>query len=336
MSLHRLGRRTPVHRGFNISLAVAIANDPVTGLSKVVARGKQSVRGATHGVLIRVSMSAAVTGLVGCVAKAPVTIQRPPIEQTAVPVKLRRPADSAKRCLPQRVARQNVLLVAQYGGYGINLPYNLRGAEHGSRLVNVAGDPGRSVVIFLSAYEATVWDLSRVPRARIRGIVVSGFYAQGLIGVADNVPISMRHRAAFNAYDPFAAVSACPEYKFSYQGSGVREAARLIRAALGSFPSEFFGSYASDYFDISSDGIIPPRQPYSGSLIAEDPPTDCTRANLSVLSVCPDKPDGRRPEYDATYQAHHARWRRDGKLISEAPGAREHEGWAIGPLTDFD
>lgn len=115
---------------------------------------------------------------------------------------------------------------------------------HEAGAIAVSGEKkGPPVVLVLSAYDPVVWDLRRVPNGRLEGVVLYGYSAQAVVGLAKGVPLrfSTRTRA-----DP-----RCGAGGFAYQGgTGLERLSATVTKAVGRPIDVFYGSYAPRGFNI--------------------------------------------------------------------------------------
>jgi hypothetical protein len=75
-------------------------------------------------------------------------------------------------------------------------------------VVNLQGQP---VVLVLTAYNPTVWNVGVTPDTEIAGIIVSGYHGQALVGVSKDIPAFNSTFLNRGTFEPFRANSASPE-----------------------------------------------------------------------------------------------------------------------------
>ena len=89
----------------------------------------------------------------------------------------------------ERLPSDYVLLAGgEYAGRKLGFQIDLSGHEATGFDV-VANMPGRSVVLVLGAYEPSIWKISREPRTRIAGVVITGYYRQAVSGLEAGIPV---------------------------------------------------------------------------------------------------------------------------------------------------
>ncbi|MCX8476841.1 MAG: hypothetical protein MT490_13700 [Sphingomonas sp.] len=146
-------------------------------------------------------------------------------------------------CLPTRtVAGAKIIALGAYEG-SQSTDLVIGGTPHETGVIAVTGSAsGPPVVLILSAYEATIWDLRRFPHRRLRAILAYGYYDQAVAGVPGAIPVRFQSRGQ---------TGACGRATYAYKGG--RELERLAAAvmeATGRRIDDFQGGYGPSSFDI--------------------------------------------------------------------------------------
>ena len=153
------------------------------------------------------------------------------------------------RCLPDLlVRRSDIVMLGMYGGGGVPMPYMLPGSSKPANVVAVAGRMTRPTMLVLTAYEATVWDLSALAGQPITAVYASGFRTQGVTGLPLDVPVVLRHWSPGGASGSRA--DPCPDLRWSVRQYQAMSSAIDIRRAFGKWPTDFHGSYSPMSFVI--------------------------------------------------------------------------------------
>lgn len=217
------------------------------------------------------------------------------------------PAPSGPCMPPELTAGTEIVMLGMYGGTSVTSPYRLDERRQQAQVVAVAGGEGMPVILILSAYEPTIWDLSQLPAGRIRAVYANGFYPQAVSGLAESVPIIFRTAQVVGPGDT-GPPDPCPRLYWPYGPKVASWAAARVRAAFGDHAIRFYGSYAPFSFDI--DGRPLPKWP-------SVPALETIRAEAPVLVVDPVKD---------SYAGTRARWaseaRRPRETIRELAGRR--------------
>ena len=99
-------------------------------------------------------------------------------------------------CLPAGLklsSKTRVLAVSSYRGP--SLGWRIGTGEQNAGLVQVAvNSPGRPVLLVLSAYESTVWQIGWTEGTEIAGVAVTGYHAQAVAGLPPSVPVAVNDR----------------------------------------------------------------------------------------------------------------------------------------------
>lgn len=192
----------------------------------------------------------------------PPVVMRAPMQQQTSPV----PRGGAKivrvdangqdeTCMSPALARGAQIVAV--GGYEGKVPTNGLATHEGHEVKGVviaAAARGRPLLLILTAYDPVVWDLRRVPHARLRAVFVSGYHAQAVVG-AGNRPLVVNTYAKPNR--------ACGDPGFAYKGgSNLDQLDEWVRTTFGRGIDRFIGSYglrsvAIDGAPIARPGPVP-------------------------------------------------------------------------------
>lgn len=117
---------------------------------------------------------------------------------------------------------------------------------------SISVDVSRSntpIVLVLMSYEPVLWKLSVSPRSRIAKILLAGYHAQDIDGIATNIPVEARTYEA----SPCRNCSRQGDYFYAYNKDSKEfdNALTKIRAITGITPASFQGSYQANRFSIS-------------------------------------------------------------------------------------
>ena len=116
----------------------------------------------------------------------------PPVVRTAD----FKPAEPRAGCFDIPVIRGAE--VVGLGAYeGIEEPsISFADEDHEVGRITVQADPGGNpVLLVLSAYDPVVWDLNGFPPHRLRGVLIYGYSAQGLVNLPRDVPVRFATRS---------------------------------------------------------------------------------------------------------------------------------------------
>lgn len=99
-----------------------------------------------------------------------------------------RVVDACSQFIERLPADYVILAGGEYAGRKLGFQIDQSGHEATGFDV-VANMPGRSVVLVLGAYEPSVWKISREPRTRIAGVLVTGYHRQAIVGLNADTPV---------------------------------------------------------------------------------------------------------------------------------------------------
>lgn len=168
-------------------------------------------------------------------------------------------------------ASGDVVVLSMYGGRGVAVPLNVEGAEHDVRAVSVTGNGSKPITLVLSAYEATIWDLSAI-KGRVRGVIASGFYPQAVSGLPAGVPVQFESiRPAANVANGGGGRSPCNLGYVHESMYKIQQQADQIKGILGVAPKRWYGGYDPSGFNV--DG---------GEATAPVVPTGTIRAGVTI------------------------------------------------------
>lgn len=180
----------------------------------------------------------------------------PPLPAPPAPVHL--PLADARRgirsasCFSPSVA--NGARIVSIGTNEGGVPIDQLATQEGHRVKAVvlqAADRGVPLFLVLTAYDPVVWDLRRVPQRRLRGVYLSGYYDQAVIGAGAR-PVRM------TSYK--AGPAACGSYQYAYKGGpNLERLNNAVRNMLGRAIDRFTGGYALR--TVSLDNIAAPVAP---------------------------------------------------------------------------
>ncbi len=129
--------------------------------------------------------------------------------------------------------------VAAFGAYeGRQMTRTIVGkTPHETYLVPVTGPrAGPRRVLWLSSYEAVIWDFSLAPTNRIDAVVLSGYYDQAVMNLPSKIPVRFSSRST---------EGPCGQIGYAYKGGpGLDAAARQFQQATGLAVESFAGTYA--------------------------------------------------------------------------------------------
>ena len=219
------------------------------------------------------------------------------------------PAGAADGCLVAASgAGDKIVLLSGYGGRGASTPFNLAGGTHRTHTVAVTGSGAGKVVLAVSGYEPTIWDLSAVQK-RVVAVIASGHYPQGISGLPKSVPV----RFVSERGREFSAPNGCAWLPWAYRGLGnVTQLAAAARLAIGRHPDRYYGGYNPTSFDIDGGpGAVPVA-----------PRLSDVRTAVPILEDDPEAASGFQPDYGPPEEAQvkvadrAVRWDETGKVVS--------------------
>ena len=167
----------------------------------------------------------------------------------------------------------DVVILSMYGGSGQQAPYSFEGTQHQVSIVKVTADKNKrdKVTLVLTAYESTVWDLSDI-KDRIAGIMVYGYYPQGISGIPKSIPAVFQTVTGPENIRVSSNSICFPGYVHSDMYK-IQRQAKSVQAILGGVhPRRWYGGYKPAAFNI--DG---------GSAKAPTPvPASSVRTNVPI------------------------------------------------------
>ncbi len=129
--------------------------------------------------------------------------------------------------------------VAAFGAYeGRQMTRTIIGkTPHETYIVPVTGPrAGPRRVLWLSAYEAVIWDFSLAPTNRIDAVVLSGYYDQAVMNLPAKIPVRFSSRSS---------EGPCGQIGYAYKGGpGLEKAALQFQQATSLAMGSFAGTYA--------------------------------------------------------------------------------------------
>lgn len=179
-------------------------------------------------------------------------------------------ASAPAACIPATVMRgATVVALGMYGGRGARAPFRFGGTSQSVRAVAVTGRGTGKIVLFVSAHEPTVWDLSAV-KGRIKAVYAQGYYPQAVAGVGNDVPV--RFNSTLGLETTTSADCRWPWFKPSYEGTfEIERMADAAKRLIGSHPRRFYGGYHPNSFDIDGGTGVFPQIPRPANVRAEVP-----------------------------------------------------------------
>ncbi len=245
--------------------------------------------------------------LTAMVVGQPVTVE--PLRPVIVaPV----PPSSGIACLPRSVTRDTtVVALGMYGGRGAPTPFSIGGAGYALHTVKVTGRGQGKIVLVVAAYEPTVWDLSAV-RGRVRAVVASGFYSQGITGLDTATPARFTSTAGpSGGVDP-----GCGQVPYGYGSTAeIERMAAAVRTAVGGQPRRYFGGYSPTSFDIDGGALVVP-QPALAADVRAGAPISAT----GLLGSAPFGPDELGVTGELRAPTRIVEWDADGTLVRDQGG----------------
>jgi hypothetical protein len=164
------------------------------------------------------------------------------------------------------------------------------------------------VVLVVTAFEPTIWDLSAVQK-RVTAVIASGHYPQGISGLPKSIPV----RFVSEKGREFGAPSGCAWLPWAYRGLGnVTQLAAAARLAVGRHPDRYFGGFNPTSFDIDGGmGAVP-----VGPSISD------VRTAVPILQDDPKQLSSFQPDYGRSDDGQlrvadrTVRWDATGKMVS--------------------
>ncbi|NIJ22106.1 hypothetical protein FHS95_003817 [Sphingomonas naasensis] len=178
-----------------------------------------------------------------------------PLYPTITPLDRTQPQQRGEPCLPAGLlAGARIVALGAYEGRG-STDLAIGDGPHETGAIAVTGNPkGDPVVLVLTAYEATIWDLRRFPRRRLRAVLAFGHYDQAVAGVPSSIPVRFQRRGQS---------SPCGQTAYAYKGG--RELERLAAAvtqATGRRIDDFQGGYSATAFDVDRGAVGASGRPF--------------------------------------------------------------------------
>jgi hypothetical protein len=158
-------------------------------------------------------------------------------------------------CLPPSLVRgAEIVLLDQHGGRGATSNLNLADSRHPTHVVSVeAGSSGKPVVLIVSAYEPTVWDVSAVDSSRLRAVVAYGFYPPAVTG---NAPTTAVRFGALGRGGDWLGSPGCDPIDLAFSGTGqVGQYSDQVKSVFGVGPSQYFGGFDPSGYDLDTGGL---------------------------------------------------------------------------------
>lgn len=167
------------------------------------------------------------------------------------PIRPSPPRFAGPPCLPSGVAQAaKVIALGTYEGRRETM-FTIDNSPHDVGLVPIGANPeGPPVVLVLSAYEATVWDLRAFPKKRLRAVLAYGYYGQAVAGVPASVPVRFIRRSE---------VTACGRASYAYEGGrNLEQLAVAVEQATGRKIDDFQGVYSAEGFHLERGSLPEP------------------------------------------------------------------------------
>ncbi len=146
-------------------------------------------------------------------------------------------ASSEAACFePQALSKAEVVALGAYEG-GTDIAYSFPAERDSTGLIMVgANKTGKPLVLVLSAYSPTVWNLKAVPAGRLKAVLVYGYSAQAVTGITASVPVRITTRKS--------PLPECGKHVYAYKGGGnLNQLAAQVESVLGKPIVRFHGDY---------------------------------------------------------------------------------------------
>ena len=169
------------------------------------------------------------------------------------------PVDAASCLSAETLRGAEVVLLDQYGGRGAVPTIELAGRRHLTHMVKVESSvTGKPMVLVVSAYEPTIWDVSSVSPDRLRAIVAYGFYPPGITGRS---PTTLVRFGELASNPDWRGSVGCKPINLAFSGSGqVSRYPDEIRRIFGVGPSRYFGGYDPAGFNVDTGKAVTFRE----------------------------------------------------------------------------
>ena len=124
----------------------------------------------------------------------------------------RPPDDSALEPILGSLAEDTkILAVGTYNGIDLVPDVQLDLSGHDVKVAEVVvHEPDHPVVLVLSAYDPTVWNVGLTEGTNVTGIIVSGYHGQALTGISADIPYVISTHEVRADFDYFYAIRAEP------------------------------------------------------------------------------------------------------------------------------
>ena len=216
----------------------------------------------------------------------------------------------------------DVVLLDQYGGRGATPAVELADSRHPTHMVKVeSSESGKPMVLVVSAYEPTIWDVSSVSPDRLRAVVAYGYYPPGITGRS---PATLVRFGKLAPNTDWRGSVGCKSISLAYSGTGqVGRYSNEILRVFGVSPSRYYGGYDPAGFNVDTGNAAVSRDSVrlKGDVILPDG---------AVSSPVASWRKARPPATWSNPVQTTVRWATDGSLITPATlGQTTLEGAAL-------
>lgn len=165
-------------------------------------------------------------------------------------------ASDYKHCLPPLFeigADTSIFAVGTYQGKTLGWRLDSRDNLSGGLIQVVVNAPGRRVLLLLSAYESSLWQIGWTEQTEIAGLVAIGYHPQAVTGLPPNIPMMVFNNSGQGGI--------CPAFY-----SNEKNPQDQVRAITGRMPDQFIISYNSK---VIIGDILRPEQKVVSAGLAE-------------------------------------------------------------------
>ena len=128
-----------------------------------------------------------------------------------------------------------VYAIGTYGGLE-PVDIDVTGSGHETTKADVVvSDEEKPVVLVLSAYDSTIWNIGRTKNSRIAAVYASGYYKPGIAGLAKETPLRI---TSFEEQGQ-TKDGVCPYFYFYQEGAAQKTAGKIVRKILGRNVDEY-------------------------------------------------------------------------------------------------
>lgn len=128
---------------------------------------------------------------------------------------------------------------------GIYQGYTKTGKEfHGNRASITVDRPGKEVILAVSSYEPTTWNIT-VKNGTLQKVILCGYHRQAVTGIAEDVAVEARYSEAETSKDKPAVRKPLIHFGYQKHSAQFRSAARLLHEVTKLSPTSFQGQYTA-------------------------------------------------------------------------------------------